>query len=82
MVVGFVVVALLSGLHTDLAIATGLRAPLGPNEHPWPGLVIEFPWRILFGTLVTTAIAICFRTPEAQLEVTREHLRRASSVSL
>ena len=24
---------------------------------------IEFPWRITFGTIVTFAVAICFRTP-------------------
>ncbi len=76
MVCGFIVVAILSGLHTDLAILTGLRAPLAPGEHPNPQWlpVIEFPWRIMFGTLVTTAIALCFRTPEEQLEKTRQHL--------
>ncbi len=35
---------------------------------------IEFPWRIMFGTLVTFAIALCFRTPDEQIEVVRAHL--------
>ncbi len=74
MACGFLVVAILSGLHTDLAILAGLRAPLSPGEHPWPGLVIEFPWRILFGTLVTAGVALLFRTPDEQLAVARRHL--------
>ncbi len=74
MLVGFIVVAILSGLHTDLAILTGLRPALAKGEHAWPGLVIEFPWRILFGTLVTAAIALCFRTPEHQLRTAQAHL--------
>jgi SSS family solute:Na+ symporter len=74
MVAGFIVVALLSGLHTDLAVLTGLRLPLAKGEHPWPGLVIEFPWRILIGSLVTAGIALMFRTPREQLEITRAHL--------
>jgi SSS family solute:Na+ symporter len=74
MAAGFVVVALLSGLHTDLAILTGLRPPLAKGEHAWPGLVIEFPWRILFGSLVTAGVALLFRTSEEQMERTRAHL--------
>ena len=27
--------------------------------------VIEFPWRIMAGTLVTVAIALCYKTPPA-----------------
>lgn len=81
MVCGFVVVAILSGLHTDLAILTGLRAPLAPGEHPWPHWlpVIEFPWRIMFGTLVTFGVATLFRTPEAQLRLAREHIEKAAA---
>jgi hypothetical protein len=30
--------------------------------------VVEFPWRILIGTLVTVAIALCFKTPAMQPE--------------
>jgi Na+/proline symporter len=74
MVAGFIVVAILSGLHTDLGVLTGLRPPLVKGEHPWPGLVVEFPWRILIGSLVTAGIALMFRTPPEQLEITRAHL--------
>jgi len=34
--------------------------------------VIEFPWRIAFGTVVTYAVAVCFRTPRQQVERMRE----------
>jgi SSS family solute:Na+ symporter len=76
MIVGFLVVAVLSGLHNDIAILTGMKAPLAKGQHPWPLWlpVIEFPWRILFGTIVTGAIALCFRTPEHQLGVVKAHL--------
>ena len=78
MVAGFIVVSLLSGLHTDVASLCGMRGPIQPGEHPWPGITIEFPWRILFGTLVTFAIAICFRTPEEQLAKARAHLAKVA----
>jgi Na+/proline symporter len=83
MICGFLAVSILSGLHTDIAILTGLRAPLPPGEHPWPAWlpVIEFPWRILFGALVTAAIAILFRTPPEQLEIVAAHLRNAPDAS-
>jgi Na+/proline symporter len=57
MVCGFIVVAVLSGLHNDLwALVTG-----GPLWKPEWLPVIEFPWRIMFGTIVTFSIAVCFR---------------------
>lgn len=78
MIAGFIVVAILSGLHTDIAILLGLHAPLAPGQHPQPVWlpVIEFPWRIMFGTLVTFAIAILFRTPQTQVEFARNHIQR------
>jgi solute:Na+ symporter, SSS family len=67
MVAGFVVVSVLSGLHSDVfALITGERLP----QPPWLP-VIEFPWRIFFGTAVTFLIAVCFRTPPARLEKMR-----------
>ncbi|HZJ14243.1 MAG TPA: sodium:solute symporter [Chthoniobacteraceae bacterium] len=67
MVAGFIVVSVLSGLHSDVfALITGARLP----QPAWLP-VIEFPWRILFGTAVTFLIAVCFRTPPAQLEKMR-----------
>jgi len=67
MIAGFVVVSVLSGLHSDVfALITGERL----RQPAWLP-VIEFPWRILFGTAVTFSLAICFRTPPAQLEKMR-----------
>ena len=63
MVAGFVAVAILTGLPNDLASIWGGQAYRQPGWLP----VIEFPWRIMFGTLVTVAVALCFRTPPHQL---------------
>ncbi len=59
MIAGFVAVAILSGLPNDIAKIFGGQLYAQPAWLP----VIEFPWRILFGTLVTFAIAASFRTP-------------------
>ena len=58
MVTGFVAVAILSGLPNDLARLFGGELYQQPAWLP----VIEFPWRILFGTVVTFAVACAFRT--------------------
>ncbi len=58
MILGFVSVAILSGLPNDVAAIFGAKLYAQPAWLP----VIEFPWRILFGTLVTFAVAMCFRT--------------------
>jgi SSS family solute:Na+ symporter len=82
MISGFLCVAVLSGLHNDLwtlfhpvALAGAAIEPLWKPE--WLPAV-EFPWRILFGTLVTGGIAVCFRTPVAQIERARAHVGDAS----
>jgi SSS family solute:Na+ symporter len=80
MLAGFLAVALLSGLHNDLwallhpATLTGTVLP--PLWAPEWLPKCEFPWRIAIGTLVTTGIALCFRTPDSQLRVAAEHLNR------
>ena len=58
MVAGFVAVAVLSGLPNDLAAMFGTQFYTQPNWLP----VIEFPWRVMFGTLVTFAVAVSFRS--------------------
>ncbi len=58
---GFVVVAVLSDLLNDFARMFGGALYSKPTWLP----VIEFPWRILFGTVVTFAVAACFRTPSS-----------------
>ncbi len=67
MLAGFLVVAILSDLGNDVAAMFGRHLYETPAWLP----VIEFPWRIAFGTVVTYAVAMCFRTPAAQIEVMR-----------
>ena len=55
---GFVVVAYFSGLDRSVA---GLFGGDGLPRPDWMP-VIEFPWRIMFGTIVTFAVAMCFKT--------------------
>ena len=59
MAAGIVFVAYLSNLPNDLWKMLTSR-PLYANFEWLP--VIEFPWRIMAGTLVTVAVALCFRS--------------------
>lgn len=69
MVAGMVAVAYLSNLPNDVwKMVAG--NPLYTNFEWMP--VIEFPWRIMAGTLVTIAVALCFRTGHTSLQVSRE----------
>ncbi len=81
MVCGFLVVAVLSGLHND--IWTLLHPNTAPTDHRllWaPAWLprIEFPWRIAFGAVVTFAVAVCFKTPEPKVRSTEEYLVRST----
>ena len=63
MAAGMLAVAALSNLPNDLAkMITGRALYANPAWMP----VIEFPWRIMAGTLVTVAVAICFKTPSGK----------------
>jgi Na+/proline symporter len=65
MIGGFIAVAILSNLPNDLwKMVAGGALYQNPAWLP----VVEFPWRILIGTLVTVAIALCFKTPAMQPE--------------
>jgi Na+/proline symporter len=64
MIAGFLVVAVLSGLHNDLWSIVAHGELWKPDWLP----VIEFPWRIMFGTITTFSIAVCFRKPHSALE--------------
>jgi Na+/proline symporter len=58
MITGFVVVTILSGLPNSIAKMFGTVAYTQPSWLP----VMEFPWWICFGTIVTFCVAILFRT--------------------
>jgi SSS family solute:Na+ symporter len=58
MMVGFLVVAILSGLPNDIAGLFGTALYKQPHWLP----VIVFPWWICFGTITTFCVAILFRT--------------------
>jgi Na+/proline symporter len=58
MIIGFIVVAILSGLPSNIAGLFGKTAYRQPNWLP----LMEFPWWICFGTIVTFCVAILFRT--------------------
>ena len=64
MLAGFIVVGYLSGLDKGLMASLGIQGGLARPD--WM-VEIEFPWRILFGTIVTFAIAMGFKTPESKL---------------
>src|SRR5437868_9885422 len=58
MIIGFIVVAVLSGLPNNIAALFGTKLYQQPDWLP----VMEFPWWICFGTIVTFSVAILFRT--------------------
>jgi SSS family solute:Na+ symporter len=58
MITGFIVVSILSGLPNTLAKLFGATAYQQP---PWLP-VMEFPWWICFGTIVTFFVAVLFRS--------------------
>jgi len=58
MIIGFIVVAILSGLPNGLASIFGTQLYSQPTWLP----VLEFPWWICFGTIVTFSVATLFRT--------------------
>lgn len=62
MVVGFVLVAILSGLPNELAQLCGGVLYAQPKWLP----VVEFPWRVMFGAIATFAVAVCFKSPASK----------------
>jgi Na+/proline symporter len=63
MVLGFIAVAILSNLVNGIAGILGTVAYETPSWLP----KMEFPWWICFGTIVTFAVAICFRSEKAHV---------------
>lgn len=65
MLAGFVAVAFLTDLPNDVwRMVTGK----GLYENPGWLPLISFTWRIMAGTLVTVAVALCFRRARTELE--------------
>src|ERR1043166_6504605 len=58
MILGFIVVAILSGLPNNIARIFGGKLYAQPSWLP----LMEFPWWICFGTIVTFCVAILFKT--------------------
>jgi SSS family solute:Na+ symporter len=58
MILGFVIVAILSGLPNGVAGILGKKLYQQPDWLP----VMEFPWWIFFGTIVTFLVAILFKS--------------------
>jgi hypothetical protein len=58
MISGFIVVAILSGLPNGVAGIFGTKLYEQPGWLP----VMEFPWWIFFGTIVTFSVAILFKS--------------------
>ena len=58
MTIGFIVVAVLSGLPNNIAALLGTKLYKQPDWLP----VMEFPWWICFGTIITFSVAVLFRT--------------------
>ena len=58
MIIDFIVVAILCGLPNNIAGMFGTKLYTQPDWLP----VMEFPWWICFGTIVTFSVAILFPT--------------------
>jgi solute:Na+ symporter, SSS family len=75
MIIGFLVVAVLSGLPNNIAGILGTHLYTQPSWLP----LMEFPWWICFGTVVTFLVAILFKTSHQQLAINK--IGAAASIS-
>jgi SSS family transporter len=76
MIVGFVAVCILSGLHNTIwEIYLGNPAAVFWKPAWLPA--IAFPWRIAFGSVITFSIAVLFPTSREQQEIARRHVEGA-----
>ncbi|MEA3210022.1 MAG: solute:Na+ symporter, family [Chthoniobacter sp.] len=65
-------IAVFAGILAVL-YASGVQVKLFGAPGAQPAFVLAFPWRITLGTLVTFAVAVCFRTPAGRVESARIH---------
>jgi SSS family solute:Na+ symporter len=78
MIIGFIAVAVLSGLHNTVWILLHHGDATAILWKPAWLPEIAFPWRIAFGSIITFFIAILFPTSPAQQEIARAHVANAS----
>jgi Na+/proline symporter len=64
MIAGFVAVGLLTNLPNDLWGMFFDHPLYTPEQAPKWLPTIAFTWRIMFGTLVTVGVAMCFRSKD------------------
>ena len=64
MIAGAIVVALVTGLPNQILEAVGVAPLEALKAIP----VIEFPWRIMFGSLTTLAVGLMFKTNKPSLD--------------
>jgi len=62
MITGFVGIAWLSGLDKSIASIFGGKGFPRPDWMP----VLSFSWWIMFGTIITFCVAVCFKSPPAR----------------
>jgi Na+/proline symporter len=77
MIVGFIAVCLLSGVHNTLWQIIQKNPAVELWKPSWLP-EIAFPWRIAFGSVITFCIAILFHTPEEQQEFARIHVEKGA----
>ena len=70
MLCGFAAVLIMS--IKEIQLGMGLTRIDHTTGKLVPALIIAFPWRITLGTLVTIAVALCFRTPAAKQQEMRD----------
>ena len=70
MLCGFAAVLIMS--IKEIQLGMGLTRIDQTTGQLVPALIIAFPWRITLGTLVTIAVALCFRTPAAKQQEMRD----------
>jgi Na+/proline symporter len=78
MFIGFIAVAVLSGLHNTVWVILHHGDASAILWKPDWLPEIAFPWRIAFGSIITFCIAILFPTSQSQQEIARRHVENVS----
>jgi solute:Na+ symporter, SSS family len=78
MIVGFVAVCFLSGLHNTFWEIVHNNSDAVLWKPDWLP-VLAFPWRIAFGSVITFFIAVLFPTPQSQRDFARTHVESVAA---